>query len=111
MLESGLWTAFLTRTFSKVPHPETIPHSIFIPAIDTNPLSPAIGRILEGQEREFANGLKLISKLTMRLVKRTPVNIAENPANPAVSIIPHKAIRPVNASAISSNEFLSIVSP
>ena len=64
LLESGLWTAFRTRPFSKVPHPETIPHSIFIPAIDTNPLSPAIGRILEGQEREFANGLKLISKLT-----------------------------------------------
>ena len=64
LLESGLWTAFRTRPFSKVPRPDTIPNSIFIPAIDTNPLSPAIGRILKGQERAFANGLKLISKLT-----------------------------------------------
>ena len=47
----------------------------------------------------------------LRLVKRTPVSIAENPANPDVSIIPHKATKPVKASAISSNGFLSIVYP
>ncbi len=46
-----------------------------------------------------------------RLVKRMPVNVAENPASPAVSIIPHAATRPVRASAISSNGFLNMVTP
>jgi len=64
LLESGLWTVFRTRPFSRVPNPETSPHSIFITAMDTNPLAPSINKILEGQERDLGNGLKVISKLT-----------------------------------------------
>ena len=37
--ESGLWTALRTRPFSKVPSPESTPRSIFVTAIDTNPLA------------------------------------------------------------------------
>ena len=32
--------------------------------MDTNPLAPSIDKILEGQERDLGNGLKVISKLT-----------------------------------------------
>ena len=39
LLASGLWTAFRTRPYSKVPKPDTLPHAIFITAIDTNPLA------------------------------------------------------------------------
>jgi Na+-transporting NADH:ubiquinone oxidoreductase subunit A len=64
LLDSGLWASIRTRPFSKVPQPETMPHSIFITAIDTNPHAPSIDKILEGQERDLANGLRLISRLT-----------------------------------------------
>ncbi len=64
LLESGLWVSFRTRPFSKIPDPSTNPHSIFVTAIDTNPLAPSINKIVKGQERDFANGLILISKLT-----------------------------------------------
>jgi len=32
--------------------------------MDTNPLAPAAGKLIEGKEREFANGLKVLSGLT-----------------------------------------------
>jgi len=64
MLESGLWTTLRARPFSKVADPETTPHSIFITAIDTNPLAPSSEKILQGNEKNFTNGLKIISKLT-----------------------------------------------
>ncbi len=64
LLDSGLWVSLRTRPFSKVPDPQTKPNSIFITATDTNPLAPSIDKILEGQERDFANGTNVISLLT-----------------------------------------------
>ena len=64
LLNSGLWTALRARPFSKVANPDTLPHSIFINAMDTNPLAPAINRLLSGCERDFENGIRIISKLT-----------------------------------------------
>ena len=40
LVKSGLWTALRTRPFSKVPLPGTEPHSLFVTAIDSNPLAP-----------------------------------------------------------------------
>ena len=39
LLHSGLWPALRTRPFSRVPAPATEPRSIFVQAIDTNPLA------------------------------------------------------------------------
>ncbi len=64
LLESGLWISLRTRPFSKVPDPQTKPNSIFITAMDTNPLAPSTAKLLEGQERDFANGVNIISMLT-----------------------------------------------
>ena len=38
LVESGLWTAFRTRPFSKVPALDAEPSSLFVNAMDTNPL-------------------------------------------------------------------------
>ncbi len=64
LIESGLWTALRSRPFSKVANPEIIPHSIFITAMDTNPLAPSIEKILQGSEESFNNGTAVITKLT-----------------------------------------------
>ncbi|MFC1762554.1 Na(+)-translocating NADH-quinone reductase subunit A [Planctomycetota bacterium] len=64
LLESGLWTALRERPFSKVANPDTAPHSIFITAMDTNPLAPAVASILKRQEEAFVQGVALIKKLT-----------------------------------------------
>ena len=64
LLESGMWTALRTRPFSKVPDPQTTPHSLFVTAMDTNPLAPSAAKILEGRKEDFAHGLVVLSKLT-----------------------------------------------
>jgi len=64
LTESGLWTALRARPFGKTANPKTVPSSIFVTAMDTNPLAPSIEKILEGNEANFETGLKIISKLT-----------------------------------------------
>ena len=64
LVESGQWTALRTRPFSKVPTPDRTPHSIFVTAIDTNPLAP-VPDIAVGLRREdFERGLAVVSRLT-----------------------------------------------
>jgi Na+-transporting NADH:ubiquinone oxidoreductase subunit A len=64
LLASGLWTAIRSRPFGHVANPDSTSHSIFITAMDTNPLSPAIEKILSGHEDAFKRGLQILSKLT-----------------------------------------------
>ncbi len=64
LLESGLWTALRARPFSTVADPDAVPHSIFVTAVDSNPLAPSAEKILEGKEGHFKNGLHAIAKLT-----------------------------------------------
>jgi len=63
LIESGLWTAFRTRPFSKVPSIDSEPDGIFITAMDTNPLAPSPEQIVQGQEDAFEQGLAAIAKL------------------------------------------------
>jgi len=64
LVDSGLWTAFRTRPYSKVPQLGTAPHSIFVTAIDTNPLAPIPHEIIEQCELDFNYGLQVIRHLT-----------------------------------------------
>ena len=64
LVQSGLWTALRTRPFSKVPLPGTEPHSLFVTAIDSNPLAPEPELIIEAQKENFVSGLTVLSKLT-----------------------------------------------
>ena len=45
LLESGLWTAFRARPYSRVADPETKPRSIFVTAMDSNPLAPSLDKV------------------------------------------------------------------
>jgi len=64
LIQSGAWTALRTRPFSKVPALGTVPHSIFVTAIDTNPLAADPQVVIKGREPDFVNGLKVLTKLT-----------------------------------------------
>jgi len=55
LLTSGLWTSLRTRPFGKIPSAEASPHSIFVTAIDTNPLA-GDPRIVIGERAEGACG-------------------------------------------------------
>ncbi|WP_153555553.1 Na(+)-translocating NADH-quinone reductase subunit A [Roseimaritima sediminicola] len=61
---SGLWSAFRTRPYGRVPAPATQPHSIFVQAMDTNPLAADPVVVLSQRNEEFTLGLLAIQKLT-----------------------------------------------
>ena len=63
LLASGLWTAFRTRPFSKVPAPDSSPAAIFVTAIDTNPQAADPGVIIGGASGAFDDGLNIIARL------------------------------------------------
>ena len=64
LLASGLWTSFRTRPFSRIPSAEASPHSIFVTAIDTNPLAGDPGVVIGERPQEFSDGVAVISRLT-----------------------------------------------
>lgn len=64
LLESGLWTAFRTRPYSKIPAPETRPAALFVTAIDTNPLAADPQIVINERPEEFHAGLNTLRRLT-----------------------------------------------
>lgn len=64
LIQSGLWTAFRTRPYSKVPAIDSTPKAIFVQAMDTQPLAADPAQIIALDKDAFSNGLKLLTKLT-----------------------------------------------
>ena len=64
LAKSGLWTALRTRPFSNVPALDAVPHSIFVTALDTNPLAADPEIIIAENELPFIYGLQVIRHLT-----------------------------------------------
>ena len=74
LVNSGHWVAFRTRPFSKVPTADSIASSIFVTAMDTNPLATDPTVVIAERTDDFANGLKVLTCLT-----EGPVNVCSAP--------------------------------
>lgn len=61
--QSGLWTALRTRPFSKVPAIDATPSSIFVTAIDTQPLAADPAVVIADQAIDFERGLQVLGNL------------------------------------------------
>lgn len=111
---SGLWTAFRTRPYSKVPRSDTRPASIFVTAMDSNPLA-ADPQVIIGEHAEaFKAGIQVLAALTEGKVHVCKAQAADVPAPEQVAKVavtefagPHPAglpgthihhLDPVNAS-------------
>ncbi|MGJ8582361.1 MAG: Na(+)-translocating NADH-quinone reductase subunit A, partial [Psychromonas sp.] len=64
LVASGAWTALRTRPFSKVPAIDAQPASIFVTAMDTNPLAADASVIINDNQQAFTDGLSILSQLT-----------------------------------------------
>ncbi|MDO6568249.1 Na(+)-translocating NADH-quinone reductase subunit A [Alteromonas sp. 1_MG-2023] len=64
LVESGMWTALRTRPFSKSPALDSVPNSIFVTAMDTNPLAADPAVIIAERNDDFVNGLKALTQLS-----------------------------------------------
>lgn len=84
--KSGMWTALRTRPFSCVPACDAPAESVFINAMDSNPLAADSSVVVNHEYRDdFINGTKVLSQLctnTVYLCRRAgtdiPVANAEN---------------------------------
>ncbi len=63
LIKSGLWTAFKTRPYSKVPATDTRPHSIFINAMDTNPMAVNPQLVIAERTEDFQAGVAAVASL------------------------------------------------
>ena len=63
LIQSGLWTALRTRPFSKVPAVDAEPSSIFVTAIDTNPLAADPVVVIAQYRDDFQNGLRVLARI------------------------------------------------
>ncbi|MBV33602.1 MAG: NADH:ubiquinone reductase (Na(+)-transporting) subunit A [Porticoccaceae bacterium] len=64
LLKSGAWVALRTRPFSKVPDPVSKPSSLFVTAIDSNPLAADPLGIIAARSDQFECGLRVLKRLT-----------------------------------------------
>lgn len=63
LVQSGLWTGLRTRPFNKVADPSTVPSSVFVTAIDTNPLAVDPSVVISKYEAEFSHGLAVLEAM------------------------------------------------
>ncbi len=83
LVESGQWVALRTRPFDKVPAIDSTPVSIFVNAMDTNPLAANPEVVIAEQQEAFNAGLTVLSRLTegkVHLVKASGSNVSGNNA-------------------------------
>jgi Na+-transporting NADH:ubiquinone oxidoreductase subunit A len=64
LVDTGLWAALRARPFSKVPALNQVPHSIFVTAMDSNPLAQDVAELINEQAEAFSIGLEVLTKLT-----------------------------------------------
>ena len=86
LVASGLWTAFRTRPFSRVPQLGTTPSSIFVTAMDTNPLAANPELIIKEQSEAFLNGLTLLTRLGSNKVFLCKADGSEVPSIDGVQV-------------------------
>jgi len=60
--KSGLWVAFRSRPYGKVPTVDAHAKSIFVNAMDTNPLAVNPSVVINERSTDFAMGVSILSK-------------------------------------------------
>jgi len=64
LLRSGAWTSFRTRPYNRVPDSDAMPRSVFVTAIDTQPLAGDPTLVIQQNLEAFNTGLIVMSRLT-----------------------------------------------
>lgn len=94
LVESGVWTAFRTRPFSKSPGINSEPSAIFVQAMDTNPLAADPVAALAEKESAFKAGLGILLKLTQGKVWLCKAPGAAIPTVDGVSVEEFAGVHP-----------------
>ncbi|GAP75253.1 Na(+)-translocating NADH-quinone reductase subunit A [Pseudoalteromonas sp. SW0106-04] len=90
LVNSGQWTALRTRPFSKVPAVDAKPSSVFVTAMDTNPLAADPAVIIAENAEAFEAGLAVVSRLTEGKVFVCKQAGAQVPSSSVASVEVHE---------------------
>lgn len=63
LIDAGLWSAFRTRPYGKVPAIEAMPAALFVTAIDSEPLSAPPELIINRFPDQYRRGLEILVRL------------------------------------------------
>jgi Na+-transporting NADH:ubiquinone oxidoreductase subunit A len=74
LVESGAWTYLRTRPFSKTPAIDSKPSSIFVNAMDTNPLAANPEVIIAERMDDFKAGVEVMTRLAGKVFITTAPN-------------------------------------
>lgn len=85
LLERGLWPAFLTRPYGRIPASDAAPDAIFVNAVQQGPLAPAPVVVLADREEAFADGLQRLTQLT-----DGPVHLCQGSQTPLLKTMPDR---------------------
>ena len=83
MMEYGAFGMIRQRPYNVVVDHTVIPSNIFISTFDSAPLAPNLNFVIKGKEAAFAQGLKVLSKLTSGQVHLGLDGKSENSPSPA----------------------------
>lgn len=64
LLDRGMWPAFRSRPFGRVPAPEARPAAVFVTATQLSPLAPDPHVVLVDKPEAFARGVSALTQLT-----------------------------------------------
>ena len=86
LVDSGMWPAFRARPFSNVPAIDASTNSIFVSALDTNPLSADPALVIGAHQEAFQNGLRALTLLASSkvIVSRAPGSEVVIPDHPKI---------------------------
>ncbi|SES70229.1 Na(+)-translocating NADH-quinone reductase subunit A [Thorsellia anophelis] len=80
--QSGLWSAFRTRPYSKIPAIDAKANSIFVNAMDTHPLAADPQVVIKHYQADFDKGLAVIAKLApVNLCVASKVSVTQQTIN------------------------------
>lgn len=103
LVESGQWVALRTRPYSRVPAPDTTPRSIFVTAIDTNPLAADPAVIIAERREDFVNGLRVLTRLTDGQVNLCTAPNADIPGAEVDGVAVHQFAGPHPAGLVGTH--------
>ena len=91
---SGLWTALRTRPYGKIPAVGASPASLFITAIDSEPLAGRPLTIIRERSEEFHLGLRTLRRLLTVPIHYCTGEAALEPFETLEGVIPYRFVGP-----------------
>ncbi|WP_028583971.1 Na(+)-translocating NADH-quinone reductase subunit A [Desulfogranum mediterraneum] len=79
--QSGLWTSLRSRPFGRIPRSDSRPSSLFVTALDTNPLAPDPEVIIAPRQELFVLGLRVLVRMLA-----VPLHLCLPPASPLATL-------------------------